>query len=446
MGLMYGTKQTHNHKLGSGYGFGSGSGVSARWVTFFCIASFSLGVIFINRYNNLVLCSIADLFGISPVPLETDDIASPLEKQKELLKPAINCEKKGDASVEAGDIFSQVSRTHDVIMNLDKTISSLETKLASARSTKKPVSEASNERQKFFFVMGIMTAFSSQKRRDSIRQTWMPQGFDLLRLEKEKGIIIRFVIGHSATQGGLLDRAIDVEDEEHKDFLRLNHVEGYHELSSKTQIYFSTVAAKWDADFYIKVDDDVHINLGMIGSTLLRHRSKPRVYIGCMKSGPVLAQKGVKYHEPEYWKFGEDGNKYFRHATGQTYAISKDLATYISINRLAFLVKLVILFLTFILVIYVNTVIFVISHMLHKYANEDVSLGSWFIGLDVEHIDDRSLCCQTPPDCEWKTQAGNLCAASFDWSCSGICKSVERMKEVHKLCGEGEDAIWHTSF
>jgi hypothetical protein len=39
-----------------------------------------------------------------------------------------------------------------------------------------------------------------------------------------------------------------------------------------------------------------------------------------------------KYYEPEYWKFGEDGNKYFRHATGQLYAISKDLAAYISIN------------------------------------------------------------------------------------------------------------------
>ncbi|GJT45840.1 beta-1,6-galactosyltransferase GALT31A [Tanacetum coccineum] len=290
--------------------------------------------------------------------------------------------------------------------------------LASARSAKKPVSEASNERKKLFFVMGIMTAHSSRKRRDSIRETWMPQGKDLLRLEKEKGIIIRFVIGHSATSDGHLDNAIDVEDKQHQDFLRLNHVEGYHELSSKTQIYFSTVVAKWDADFYIKVDDDVHINLGMIGSTLARHRSKPRVYIGCMKSGPVLAQKGVKYHEPEYWKFGEDGNKYFRHATGQIYAISRDLATYISVNR----------------------------HMLHKYANEDVSLGSWFIGLDVEHIDDRSLCCQTPPDCEWKTQAGNMCAASFDWSCSGICKSVERMKDVHRLCGEGDEAIWHTSF
>jgi len=42
----------------------------------------------------------------------------------------------------------------------------------------------------------------------------------------------------------------------------------------------------------------------------------------------------VKYHEPEYWKFGDEGNKYFRHATGQIYAISKDLAAYISINQL----------------------------------------------------------------------------------------------------------------
>jgi hypothetical protein len=43
--------------------------------------------------------------------------------------------------------------------------------------------------------------------------------------------------------------------------------------------------------------------------------------------------RNVKYHEPEFWKFGENGNKYFRHATGQIYAISKDLATYISINQ-----------------------------------------------------------------------------------------------------------------
>lgn len=36
-------------------------------------------------------------------------------------------------------------------------------------------------------------------------------------------------------------------------------------------------------------------------------------------------------------------------------------------------------------------------HVLHRYANEDVSIGAWFIGLDVNHIDDRRLCCGTPP-------------------------------------------------
>jgi len=49
-------------------------------------------------------------------------------------------------------------------------------------------------------------------------------------------------------------------------------------------------------------------------------------------------------------------------------------------------------------------------------------------------------------DCEWKAQAGNICVASFDWSCSGICRSAERIKEVHRRCGEGENALWSASF
>nr|CAD1823219.1 unnamed protein product [Ananas comosus var. bracteatus] len=267
-------------------------------------------------------------------------------------------------------------------------------------------------------VIGINTAFSSRKRRDSIRSTWMPQGEKRNKLEKEKGVIVRFVIGHSAISGGIVDRAIEAEDRKHGDFMRLDHVEGYLELSGKTKAYFATAVSMWDADFYIKVDDDVHVNIATLGNILSKHLLKSRVYIGCMKSGPVLTRKGVRYHEPEHWKFGDGGNKYFRHATGQLYAISKDLATYISINQ----------------------------HMLHKYANEDVSLGSWVIGLDAEHIDDRRLCCGTPPDCEWKAQAGNMCAASFDWTCSGICNSADRIKEVHQRCGEGEDTLWKAAF
>ncbi|MCO5593526.1 hypothetical protein L7F22_047540 [Adiantum nelumboides] len=314
--------------------------------------------------------------------------------------------------------------THDLLvrhkalhsmLDAEPTLESLGVRFKSNASTRTYYANqdsTSSKTQKVFMVIGINTAFSSRKRRDSVRQTWMPTGKKLKDLEVEKGVVIRFVIGQGSTPNGILNRAIQAEESQHRDFLRLEHVEGYHELSAKTKIFFATALLLWDAEFYIKVDDDVHVNLGALGNTLAKHRKKPRVYIGCMKSGPVLAQKDVKYYEPEHWKFGGQGNKYFKHATGQLYAISKELALYILKNL----------------------------DILHKYANEDVSLGSWLIGLDVEQIDDKRLCCSTL-ECEAKLQAGAACVASFDRSCSGICNSVERLRVVHKRCNEGEDAL-----
>ncbi|KAI4307332.1 hypothetical protein L6164_030533 [Bauhinia variegata] len=385
------------------------SKISAKWVPIFSVFSFLIGMLITSRMWE---------------PSESNNqFISRHRHDQELHVVSDDCATK--KPVQNKDVMNEVYRTHEAIQSLDKQIAMLQMELAAARSSRETgisdgstnssdLSGESSPKKKVFMVIGINTAFSSRRRRDSVRETWMPRGEQLVQLEHEKGIVIRFMIGHSATSNSILDRAIDSEEAQHKDFLRLEHVEGYHELSAKTKIFFSTAVAKWDADFYVKVDDDVHVNLGVLASTLARHRSKPRVYIGCMKSGPVLSRKDVKYHEPEYWKFGEEGNKYFRHATGQIYAISKDLATYISINQ----------------------------PILHKYANEDVSLGAWFIGLEVDHIDDRSMCCGTPPDCEWKAQAGNICVASFDWSCSGICKSVEKIKYVHSKCGEGDAAVW----
>ncbi|KAH1113180.1 hypothetical protein GLYMA_04G254100v4 [Glycine max] len=389
--------------------------ISATWIPIFSVFSFIIGMLVTSRMWD---------------PPESNGLltAQHQRDQQQLQVISGDCATK---KMQPKDAVSELQKTHEAIQHaraLDKQVSMLQMELAAARSSRESGISDSNAstttsgegapRKKAFIVIGINTAFSSRKRRDSVRETWMPQGEQLLQLEREKGIVIRFMIGHSATSNSILDRAIDSEEAQHKDFLRLEHVEGYHELSAKTKIFFSTAVSMWDADFYVKVDDDVHVNLGVLATTLARHRSKPRVYIGCMKSGPVLSRKDVKYHEPEFWKFGEEGNKYFRHATGQIYAISKDLATYISINQ----------------------------PILHKYANEDVSLGAWFIGLEVEHIDDRNMCCGTPPDCEWKAQAGNICVASFDWSCSGICKSVEKIKYVHSKCGEGNGAVWSALF
>ncbi|RZC80373.1 hypothetical protein C5167_042946 [Papaver somniferum] len=399
---------------GGGIELPSRSFVSKKWTLFLCLCCFLAGMFFTNR-----MWDVPDGNGTTLTVGMVDE---------KINRDSGGCiTKLRDLKREPRDNLGEDS--NDSVQALDNTISNLEMEIAVARATQEsvlngsPVSEGLNDiestgKRKYVMVIGINTAFSSRKRRDSVRATWMPYGDKRKRLEEEKGIIIRFVIGHSSTYGGILDKAMEAEERKHGDFLRLDHVEGYLELSAKTKIYFATAFAMWDAEFYIKVDDDVHVNIGTLGTTLAMHQSKKRVYIGCMKSGPVLAHKGVRYHEPEYWKFGEEGNKYFRHATGQLYAISNDLARYISINR----------------------------HLLHKYANEDVSLGAWFIGLDVEHIDDRRLCCGTPPDCEWKAQAGNLCVASFDWSCSGICRSHDRIKEVHRRCGEGENVLWSSTF
>ncbi|KAF6984822.1 hypothetical protein CFC21_002772 [Triticum aestivum] len=375
--------------------------MSGKAVFVLCATSFFVGLLLSGRMTVLTPPA-SGSHGGSRIALFSDDDCEHMRKLEEESNP--------------NDVMNEVTRTHQAIRSLDKSVSSLEMELAVERAKRNGglgAAVPSKGLPKVFVVVGINTAFSSKKRRDSLRDTWVPRGDKLRQLEKEKGVVVRFVIGHSATPGGALDRAIDVEEAETRDFMRLDHVEGYHELSSKTRIYFAAAVATWDAAFYVKVDDDVHVNLGMLTNRLARYRTTPRVYVGCMKSGPVLSQKGVKYHEPESWKFGDEGNKYFRHATGQIYAISRDLASYISINQ----------------------------PILHRFANEDVSLGAWLIGLEVEHVDDRSLCCATPPDCEWKKQAGNVCAASFDWSCSGICKSVDRMRAIHSACGEGDGAV-----
>ncbi|KAJ0017439.1 hypothetical protein Pint_09926 [Pistacia integerrima] len=324
--------------------------VSRKLALFLCVCCFSAGMFFTNRVQIM-----PEVKGIARTSkLEDEGIQSKGCYTDLVVKHNSNSSVGGSSTVQ------------DAIKEQYIKISELERKLGAARAEHESMLHSppvkgkikSPSKRKYFMVIGINTAFSSRKRRDSVRETWMPQGEKRKRLEEEKGIIIRFVIGHSATSGGILDKAIEAEEIMHRDFLRLDHTEGYLELSAKTKTYFSTAVATWHAEFYVKVDDDVHVNLATLGTTLAGHRMTHRLYIGCMKSGPVLARKGVKYYEPEYWKFGEVGNKYFRHATGQLYAISRDLAMYISVNR----------------------------HVLHKYTNEDVSLGSWLIGLDVEHI------------------------------------------------------------
>ena len=95
-----------------------------------------------------------------------------------------------------------------------------------------------------------------------------------------------------------------------------------------------------------------------------------------MKSGPINTNKTRKYFEPESWRFGESPYRsgainYMRHASGQIYGLSASLVAYIVKN----------------------------ADMLHRFANEDVTMGTWLIGLDVIHEHQSRFCCEGRSSC-----------------------------------------------
>ncbi|KAK6155613.1 hypothetical protein DH2020_009861 [Rehmannia glutinosa] len=261
-----------------------------------------------------------------------------------------------------------------------KKLSGLEMELAAARQegfVSKHLSEINKTpKKRSLVVIGILTSFGRKSNRDAIRKAWMGTGVTLNKMEEQKGIIIRFVIGRSSNRGDSLDRSIDSENKQTNDiFILGNHVEAPEELPNKTKLFFAHAAENWDADYFAKVNDDVYVNVDALGTILAAHLDKPRVYIGCMKSGEVFSERGHKWYEPDWWKFGDGKSSYFRHASGEMFVISQALAKFISINR----------------------------SILRAYAHDDVSVGSWFIGVDVKHIDEAKFCCSS-----WS--AGALCS------------------------------------
>ncbi|KAJ6797419.1 Uncharacterized protein M6B38_217135 [Iris pallida] len=291
--------------------------------------------------------------------------------------------KELDRRTGQGKSVISVEETLKVVAcrHQQKRLVSLEMELAAARQegfVGKYSSETNGNhtRKRPLAVIGILTGFGRKNNRDAIRKSWLPTRATLKKLEEEEGVIVRFVIGRSANRGDSMDRAVYEENMLTRDFIVLdNHIEASEDISKKTKAFLVHAADTWDAEFYAKVNDDVYVNIDGFGAVLSTYWDNPRVYIGCMKSGEVFSELGHKWYEPDWWKFG-DGKSYFRHASGEIFVISRAIAQFISINRA----------------------------ILRTYAHDDVTVGSWFIGLDVKHVHEGKLCCSS-----WSS--GAVCAA-----------------------------------
>lgn len=168
------TKMSVKGRVGVGGEMGSRNAVVSRNLALFlCFGSFFAGILFTNR-------------------IWTEPERTSLESE--------NCNQKLVENHTSINSLGQISNTQYDIRALDSKISNIEMKLAAAKAEQQSLLRgdiaSGNLKRKYFMVIGINTAFSSRKRRDSVRTTWMPQGEARKKLEKEKGIVIRFVIGH----------------------------------------------------------------------------------------------------------------------------------------------------------------------------------------------------------------------------------------------------------
>ncbi|KQK19536.1 probable beta-1,3-galactosyltransferase 14 isoform X2 [Brachypodium distachyon] len=277
---------------------------------------------------------------------------------------------------------------------------------AAAAAADLPVGLAtgSRGRHKVMAFVGIFTGFGSVGRRRALRRTWLPadrQG--LLRLEEATGLAFRFVIGKSNDKSKML--ALEREVEEYDDFMLLDLEEEYSRLPYKTLAFFKAAYALFDSDFYVKADDDIYLRPDRLSLLLAKERSHTQTYIGCMKKGPVFTDPKLKWYEPQSFLLGSE---YFLHAYGPIYALSADVVASLGALR---------------------------NNSFRMFNNEDVTIGSWMLAMNVNHENTHSLC---EPECSESS------IAVWDIpKCSGLCHPEVKMLELHrrKECTGGPSEV-----
>lgn len=95
--------------------------------------------------------------------------------------------------------------------------------------------------------------------------------------------------------------------------------ECYRCLPKKTTSFFVTVHEHYDADWVLKMDDDVYMAPARLPLAMEQWQYMGVEYIGCMKHGDVHLAPDSKWYEPA-WRIV--GFRNHLHAYGSIYALS----------------------------------------------------------------------------------------------------------------------------
>ncbi|KAL6553498.1 hypothetical protein OROGR_007340 [Orobanche gracilis] len=263
-----------------------------------------------------------------------------------------------------------------------------------SQSTGAGISDEGQKSHKVMAFVGIQTGFESAGRRRVLRRTWFPSDHQgLQRLEESTGLVFRFVIGRTSDRSKM--SALHKEVAEYDDFLLLDLEEEYSKLPYKTLAFFKAAHALYESDFYVKADDDIYLRPDRLSLLLAKDRSHSQTYLGCMKKGPVFTDPKLKWYEPLARLLGKE---YFLHAYGPIYALSADVVASLAALR---------------------------NDSFRMFSNEDVTIGSWMLAMNVNHEDSKELCC---------AECTSSSIAVWDIPrCSGLCNPEKKMLELHNL-------------
>ncbi|KAL3508756.1 hypothetical protein ACH5RR_028157 [Cinchona calisaya] len=260
-------------------------------------------------------------------------------------------------------------------------------------------SNGGQKRYKVMGFVGVQTGFGSAGRRRALRQTWFPSDHQgLRRLEEATGLVFRFVIGRASDKSKMSELRKEVT--EYDDFMLLDIEEEYSKLPYKTLAFFKAAYALYDAEFYVKADDDIYLRPDRLSLLLAKERSHSQTYLGCMKKGPVFTDPKLKWFEPLGHLLGKE---YFLHAYGPLYALSADVVASLVALR---------------------------NNSFRMFSNEDVTIGAWMLAMNVNHENDKLLC-----------QAECTSSSIAVWDipkCSGLCAPEKKLLELHakEICSK----------
>ncbi|KAL7215311.1 hypothetical protein ACSBR1_027475 [Camellia fascicularis] len=116
----------------------------------------------------------------------------------------------------------------------------------------------------------------------------------LYRLEQATGLAFRFVIGQLKDAKKMAE--LEKEVEQYKDFMLIDSTTYAVMLYPACRLAFFKAAFElFEADYYVKADDDIYLRPDRLATLLAKERSHSLTYIGCMKKGPVITDPKLKW-------------------------------------------------------------------------------------------------------------------------------------------------------